>query len=191
MAFLDNIEKPSSGGSGGNYMKFAQGENKFRIVGSSDDKPNPGFIQGMVGWTTDAEGNRRPIRWPKNEQAPRVQFQDPPREFFAFIVWNYADDRIQILELTQAGLKNELYALAVDDEWGDPRKYDVAVIRDGEGKDTSYVMTPKPHKQRSDEINSAVKAMSVDLTKLYTGDDPFEVGQVAQDEEPTDGKDPF
>ena len=101
------------------------------------------------------------------------------------------DDRIQILELTQAGLKNELYALAVDDEWGDPRKYDVAVIRDGEGKDTSYVMTPKPHKKRSDEINSAVKAMSVDLTKLYTGDDPFEAGQVAQDEEPTDGKDPF
>ena len=55
MGFLDNIKPSPSGGSGGNYMKFSQGENKLRIVGSSDDNP-PGFIQGMIGWTTDDEG---------------------------------------------------------------------------------------------------------------------------------------
>ena len=49
MGFLDNIERaPSMGGSKGSnrYMKFNQGENKFRIVGTVEDG---GFITGISG----------------------------------------------------------------------------------------------------------------------------------------------
>tara|TARA_R100000458_G_C8247483_1_gene225052 strand:+ start:294 stop:905 length:612 start_codon:yes stop_codon:yes gene_type:complete len=171
MAFLSNIQPTPEGGAG-HYYKFGQGENKFRIVGSSDTTP-PGFIQGMIGWGEDEEGNRKPFRWRIGEDAPR-NFAEKPREFFALVVWNYEEACVQVLELTQAGLKSELVTLANDKEWGDPRKYDIAVIRNGEGKETNYVMTPKPHKKLDPAAVATVMATSVNLEALYDGGDPFE-----------------
>jgi hypothetical protein len=105
-----------------------------------------------------------------------VTFEESPKEFFAMLVWNYKESRIQILELTQAGLKRELMALASDKEdWGDPRKYDISITKSGEGLETTYAMTPKPPKKRSDEINEAVKNLKANLTALYDGGDPFEM----------------
>jgi len=176
MGFLTNIQ-PSPAGGSGNYYRFTQGENKFRIVGSSDTSP-PGLIQGMIGWGEDNEGNRKPFRWRLGEDAPR-EFAEKPKEFFAFLVWNYEEACVQILELTQAGLKTELVTLAEDKEWGDPRKYDIAVIRNGEGIDTSYVMTPKPHKPLEKTAVGMVKATPVNLEALYDGGDPFDDAPVA------------
>ena len=185
MTFLDNLERaPDSGGGSGNYVKLQQGKNTFRIVGSHADN---GFINGMLGWGTNEDGGRKPYRWKVGEEAPR-KFEDKPKEFFAMLVWNYAEERIQILELTQAGLKDELIKLDADEDWGDLRKYDISIIRSGEGLETSYVMTPKPHKKRSDEINAAVKAMKVNLNALFTGDDPF--AEEAPSAEPSGGDEP-
>ena len=192
MGFLDGItEVKSSADAGGNYMKLQPGANQFRIVGSGDDG---GFIQGMLGWSTNDEGKRQPHRWRVDEDAPRT-FEERPKEFFAMLVWNYKESRIQILELTQKRLKEDLLALASDKEdWGDPRKYDITITKSGEGLDTTYAMTPKPHKKRSDEINEAVKNLKANLTALYDGGDPFEdapppvqevvQGEAGEEEEP-------
>ena len=188
MGFLDNIVASPSGGSGGSYMKFIQGENKLRIVGGSDTDP-PGFIQGMIGWTTDDDNKRKPHRWKIGEDVPKVTFSDKPKEFFTFVVWNYAEEALQVMELTQAGLKEKILELAKDEDWGDPRKYDISIIRNGEGIETSYVLTPKPHKKRADEINEAVASMKVNLNALYEGGDPFEEQEEEGGDEPS--KDPF
>ena len=192
MGFLDGItEVKSSADAGGNYMKLQPGANQFRIVGSGDDG---GFIQGMLGWSTNDEGKRQPHRWRVDEDAPRT-FEERPKEFFAMLVWNYKESRIQILELTQKRLKEDLLALASDKEdWGDPRKYDITITKSGEGLDTTYAMTPKPHKKRSDEINEAVKNLKANLAALYDGGDPFEdapppvqevvQGEAGEEEEP-------
>ena len=172
MGFLDGItEVKSSGDSGGNYMKLQPGANQFRIVGSFEDGTN---IQGMLGWSTNDEGKRQPHRWRVGEDAPRT-FEERPKEFFAMLVWNYKESRIQILELTQKRLKEDLLALASDKEdWGDPRKYDITITKSGEGLETTYAMTPKPPKKRADGINEAVKNLKANLTALYDGGDPFE-----------------
>ena len=187
MAFLSNIQPSPSGGTG-NYYRFTQGENKFRIVGSSDTEP-PGFIQGMIGWGEDNEGNRKPFRWRMGEDAPR-DFAEKPREFFAFLVWNYEEACVQILELTQAGLKSELITLAEDKEWGDPRKFDIAVIRNGEGIETSYVMTPKPHKKLDATAVAMIMATTVNLEALYDGGDPFDDAPVATPAKPAELEEP-
>ena len=126
MGFLpNNIKAPSEGGGGsGNYLRFTQGENKFRIIGASDDKPTPGFIHGTLGWTEE-DGKKRPIRWAEGTQAP-MQFADKPRNFYAFVVYNYNESKVQILELTQVKLQAELLQLAQDEDWGDCRKYDIS-----------------------------------------------------------------
>ena len=175
MAFLpSNIKAPSGGGGGGgNYMRFAQGENKFRIIGSSDGKPTPGFIHGMVGWI-DEDGKRRPIRWPEGKEAPMV-FKDKPKPFYAFVVYNYNESKVQILEMTQTKLQAELLQLAQDEDWGDCRKYDISVVRNGEGLETTYAMNPKPKKKLDEDLKAIVEAELgvINLPALFEGGDPF------------------
>ncbi len=171
MAFLDGYTDvpQNSGSSGGKYMKLTQGANQFRIVGSFEDGTN---IQGMLGWGEDEEGKRKPYRWKVGEDAPR-KFKENPKQFFALLVWNYDEECLQVLELTQAKLRTEIVTLAKDEDWGDPRKYDLKIVRNGEGLETSYAMTPSPQKKRSDEINDAVKNTKVDMSALFRGEDPF------------------
>ena len=101
------------------------------------------------------------------------------------LVWNYSEECLQVLELTQSKLRQELLTLARDEEWGDPRTYDLKIVRNGEGLETTYAMQPSPKKKRSDEINDAVKSTAVDMSALYRGEDPF-LGESTQKEE-----DPF
>ena len=178
MAFLTNLKEvpQNSGSGGGKYMKLQQGSNLFRILGSFEDGTN---IQGMLGWAEDEEGNRKPYRWKVDQEAPR-KFKENPRQFYALLVWNYKPDQkantsgaIQIFEMTQAKLRQDLLTLAKDEDWGDPRKYDLKIVRNGEGLETSYAMTPSPHKKRSQEISDAVKSTKVDMSALYRGEDPF------------------
>tara|TARA_R110000851_G_scaffold5826_2_gene23803 strand:- start:308 stop:886 length:579 start_codon:yes stop_codon:yes gene_type:complete len=175
MGFLpNNIKAPSEGGGGsGNYLRFTQGENKFRIIGASDDKPTPGFIHGTLGWTEE-DGKKRPIRWAEGTQAP-MQFADKPRNFYAFVVYNYNESKVQILELTQVKLQAELLQLAQDEDWGDCRKYDISVVRNGEGLDTTYAMNPKPIKKMDEDIRAIAKAelKRINLPALFNGGDPF------------------
>ena len=175
MAFLpNNIKAPSEGGGGsGNYLRFTQGENKFRIIGSSDDKPTPGFIHGTLGWAEEG-GKKRPIRWEEGTQAP-MQFADKPRNFYAFVVYNYNESKVQILELTQIKLQAELLQLAQDEDWGDCRKYDISVVRNGEGLDTTYAMNPKPIKKMDEDLRAIAKAelSRINLPALFKGEDPF------------------
>ncbi len=81
MAFLPtNIKAPSEGGGGsGNYMRFQQGENKFRIIGASEDKPTPGFIHGTLGWTVE-DGKKRPIP-PPRPAPPPLSLEEKPGAF--------------------------------------------------------------------------------------------------------------
>ena len=175
MAFLpSNIKAPSEGNGGsGNYMRFVQGENKFRIIGASEDKPTPGFIHGTLGWAVE-DGKKRPIRWADGEQAPQA-FEDKPRAFYAFVVYNYNESKVQILEMTQAKLQAELLQLANDEDWGDCRKYDISVVRNGEGLDTTYAMNPKPLKKMDDDLRAIAKAelKRINLPALFDGGDPF------------------
>lgn len=183
MGFLpNNIKAPSEGGGGsGNYLRFNQGENKFRIIGSSDDKPTPGFIHGTLGWAEEG-GKKRPIRWAEGTQAP-MQFADKPRNFYAFVVYNYNESKVQILELTQIKLQAELLQLAQDEDWGDCRKYDISVVRNGEGLDTTYAMNPKPIKKMDEDLRAIAKAelSRINLPALFKGEDPFAEFTPAED----------
>ena len=113
MTFLDNIERaPDSGGGSGNYVKLQQGKNTFRIVGSQADN---GFINGMLGWATNEDGGRKPYRWKVGEEAPR-NFEDKAGVLCHEGIL-YAEDRVQVLEITQKILKDTLYSYYQDPDW--------------------------------------------------------------------------
>lgn len=160
------------------YMKFQEGENKFRILGSF---LNNTAIMGYEYWITDEDKNRKPVRVKMGVNIPITNLEeDPktgelqlPRHFWAFPVYNRKDKKIQILEITQKTVMNGIRDLTRNSKWGDPTKYDISVVRDDSTGKTAYSVMPEPKEELEKEINDQYSAMTIDLEKLFTGGDPF------------------
>ena len=155
-----------------NYMRFEQGENKFRILASP--------ILGNEGWVTeerDGKEVRKPVRKRMDEKIVGDELGDPEkiRHFWTMPVWNYKAEMVQILEITQKKIQRTLRALAKSEDWGSPLKYDIGVHRTGETmQDTEYQVVPSPPKSVAKEIKEAFDAKPINLEALFDGEDPFE-----------------
>ncbi len=186
--FLPEGYEPEVGSSNG-YMKFQSGENRFRIL----TRP----IIGLEWWV-DKDGEVRqkgqkpetgdkPVRVKKGENIP-VSAADVYREFWAMVVWNYKEQRVQILQIHQFKIKGPITILSKDDDWGSPLGYDLVVTRTGEGLETDYSVTPKPAKAIDPKITEVFNSMDVNLEALYDGGNPFAktdqpMNEVVEDEE--------
>jgi hypothetical protein len=162
----DNYELPTSEGG---YLRFKQGENRFRIMSSP--------ILGYEYWTEE-DGNRKPNRVRMEEQVDISQVPNPEelKHFWAMVVWNYDANRLQILQLTQKGIMKSLKALTADEDWGNPKGkdgYDIVITREGEGLETEYQVSPKPKKELGEKITNIYKEAEINLDALYGGEDPF------------------
>jgi len=147
-----------------NYMKLSEGEHIFRIMSSA-----------IVGWEYFTVENK-PVR-------SKEEFEETPSDikkdgrinnFWAFVVWNYGTNKLQILEVTQKTLQTPLKALADNPKWGNPRAYDITIIRVGKTKqDTSYSVIPNPKEELPEEITKLYEGSDIQLEKLYENGNPF------------------
>jgi len=143
------------------YMKFQLGENKFRIM----SKP-------IIGW--EDWKDKKPLRFRMNERPTHaVDPEKAIKHFWAMVVWNYATNKICVLEITQKGVQNSIAALAKDADWGNPLEYDLKVTKTGEGLGTEYSTAPVPHKPAPADAVEALKAKPCNLEALFDGNDPF------------------
>lgn len=151
-----------------NYFKLQKGENRFRIL----DKP----IMGEEYWIDEGE-KRKPVRVRPNTPINISDVPEPDKikHFWAMPVYNYELNQVQILEITQRTIQKEITKLSRDKDWGDPVGYDILVTRTGDGMETEYSVTPKPHKPLEKELLEQYKQMSINLAALYDGKDPFEI----------------
>ena len=94
--------------------------------------------------------------------------------FLAMPVWNYTENDLQILELTQATIRKTLSSLEADEDWGTPTEYDIKIMKDGSGRDTTYSVSPAPKKKAPKEALEAYESMTVNLEALFDGGNPFE-----------------
>jgi|SRR5579863_9788489 len=159
MSFLpENYQAPKTNSG---YMKLQEGENRIRIL----SKP-------ILGWEDWHE--KKPVRY-RLEDKPSSSYDPlkPIRHFWAFIVWNYGEEQIQILHLTQATVRKSIEALCRDEEWGSPYFYDLKIIKKGEMESTEYKVNPIPHKALDPNIAQAFKNKPCNLEALFEGQDPF------------------
>jgi hypothetical protein len=146
----------------GNYFKFEEGENNFRVLSDA--------ITGFEYWTKD----NKPIRsknWP--DSTPNIKPDQLVKHFWALVVWNCDEEKVQILEIAQKGIMNAITALINNKKWGDPKLYDLTVNRTGEGLDTEYTVTPNPKSDLPKKALDLYNASKIDLNALYEGKDPF------------------
>ena len=166
MTFLP--EKYQVPQSSGKFMKLEQGDNVFRILSSA-----------VVGWEYWNKENK-PIRskepFTKIPDDIKLDKEGNPtkaKHFWAFIVWDYKDNTIKALQITQASIQKAIKGYVDDPDWGDPKKYDFAVTRSGEGLETEYNIRTKPQKELSADIQKAYEAEQINLDRVYDGESPF------------------
>jgi hypothetical protein len=164
----ENYEVPKNDSA---YMKFEQGENKFRIL----EKP----IFGWEAWEPGTDGKDKPVRF---KMDARPTDASPFRNgrinhFWAMPVWNFKNKRVEILQITQKTILASIENLARNEEWGSPLTYSIAVTKKGTTKeDTEYQVAPMPHKPVPEDVADAfkeIKAKGFNMNELYKGGDPF------------------
>lgn len=147
-----------------NYMKFEDGANKFRVLGSP-----------IIGWE-DWDDNKKVYRYHMNEkpQASKSKKADAKiKHFWSFPVWNYKAKKVQILNVTQASIQKVIKDLANNEDWGDPREYDITVNRTGQNLETEYSVVPSPSKPLPQMAVDMYAETPINLDALFTGEDPF------------------
>ena len=156
-----DYEVPKS--QGGGYMKFKKWDNKFRILDS------------MIVWYEYFTVENKPKRSPEYPWSTPNDIKDDwkVKHFWAFPVWNYQDEAIQILEVTQVSIQESIEAYVKNEKRGSPFEYDIIVNRSGEWLETKYQVTVDPKEALSKEIEEAKKEMNIDMNQLFLGDSPF------------------
>jgi len=162
MNFLpENYTTPKSSNS---YMKLQDGENKFRLLSSP-----------IIGWEDWLD--KKPIRFRFNEKPLKaLDPKKPVKHFWAFIVWNHLEEKIQILHVTQATIRNSIENLCKDADWGAPYFYDIKILKKGEGVDTEYMVNPLPHKPLDASVKVAFMEKRCNLEAIFDNEDPFASG---------------
>lgn len=155
----------------GNYFKLEKGENRFRILSSA--------IIGYEYWTVDKKPvrSRTPFNGTpqdakledvKDQQGNVIRREFRPKHFWAFVVWNYAESKIQVMEITQTTIMSAIEALVKNPKWGKPQGYDIVVTATGDGFDREYSTVPEPH---TDAPTADIS--NIYLEQLFDGGDPF------------------
>jgi hypothetical protein len=148
--------------SGGNFMRLQDGENKIRIL----SKP----IIGWVDWK-----DKQAYRFPMKSKPEKPMDKNPIKHFWAFLVWNYNAQAVQILEITQQTIQTAIVNLSKDDDWGAPFDYDIKIIKKGKDLQTEYSLTPGQKRPVPDEIQKAALEKPCYLEAMFSGADPWVV----------------
>lgn len=149
------------------YTKFNKGETKLRIL-----------THPVIGWEDWVDG--KPVRSSEEIKVP-FDPSKPPKHFWSFVVWNYTENQLQIMHLTQKSIKNDINILINDSDWGYPFNYDIKVTRTGEGLETHYKVNPLPHKPLDQSIINAFYSKPIWLGALFDNLDPFDTDKVPEE----------
>lgn len=143
----------------GDYLKLKKGENRFRVLSSA--------ITGFEYWNTSNKPVRSKEMW---EEAPSdiKPDQNKIRHFWAFVVWNYGANKVQIMEITQKGIQESIRAYVANPKWGSPKGYDLVINASGDGLEREYTTIAEPHSPAPEANISNIK-----LDALFKGEDPF------------------
>ena len=140
MASVYDTHKPASG-EGGLYLKISDGETvKLRIISEPAIYESESERDGKVILTTR----------------------------YAWLVWNQELNIPQILQQSATFFKS-LAAIVQDEEWGDPKEYDIKVSRKGTELETKYNIVPSTNRDKlSTEAMKEVKEVDL-IEKIKAG----------------------
>jgi len=146
----------------GNYFKFKDGDNKIRILTSP------------IVWYVYFNVDNKPTRSKEVIKDPIDIKEDwKVKQFWAMWIWNYDEKKIQVMEITQASIKQQLTWFINDEDYGSPLEYDIKINRTGKWLDTEYQVKPLSKTPVSAEITEELMETNINLEKLFEGGHPL------------------
>lgn len=143
----------------GDFINLEKGENVFRIMA----RPTMGY----EFWTEDNKPHRSydypetlPEDAKKNKQGEIIK----PKHIWSVPVLVDGKD-FKILSITQKTVQESIVSLSKDEDWGNPTQYDLKVVRDGDGLETKYTISPKPKKALDETIMASFREVEESMAK--------------------------
>jgi hypothetical protein len=99
--------------------------------------------------------------------------QEKVNHFWAMVVWDYAEKKTWIWSITQVTIQRAIENLFLDEDWGDPKGFDIKVTRTDAEK-VSYAVIPSNKGEVPKEALQALADRPINLLALYTGQNPFD-----------------
>jgi len=146
-----------------NFFKFKEGDNTFRVLSSA--------VTGYEYWTTDNKVVRSKTEFIGTPSDIKIDKEGKSKinHFWAFMIYNYACKKIQLMTITQKGIQKYLKGLIENPKWGSPKGYDITINKTGSGFDTEYTPTAEPHSAMNPEVLEQYSKMNIDLDAIYEG----------------------
>jgi hypothetical protein len=162
-------------------MKLEPGANKFRAIGDA--------ITGYR-WFVEKDEKTSVVRVKRLSGVPVAIRAEKNRvkHFWAFPVYNYGAEMVQILEIPQITVQTVIETYISNPDWGDPTNYDITITKKGEGWDTEYIVTPSPKRELTKEVKEQITGWHINMEALFTNGDPFEIKETTDPKEVIDPK---
>lgn len=180
-------KKPATGGGYLNPSSIEAGDaTRITLLGKES-------LGGYELWCSDATGKRKSLKFGSEpsrqdmedrakEEGITLKGDEKPKAFYAFWIYNYDEEMVQVFQFSQQGLIDPIIANLSDEEISqEPWAYDFKLNTNGlTGLDKRYVVTCVPGKRRQSKINDHIeiefeKIMQAggNLSNLLVGADPF------------------
>jgi hypothetical protein len=177
----------STGGAYLNPSSISEGE-KVRITFLGEDS-----LAGFEAWVSSRDGSKRiPLRFGQDptrsdleeraaEEGGVVDAETVAKPFYAFAVFNYDAEAVQVFQFSQQSLAGPIIdALSDEEVEAEPHLYDFVMSATGTGRDKRYSVLPVPGRRRKADADKTVAAAweavlekGFDLSVLLSGGDPF------------------
>ncbi|MGI4875255.1 MAG: hypothetical protein ACRYFX_29210 [Janthinobacterium lividum] len=175
MSFLpDNYEVPTGGG--GDYTKLQAGDNRLRVLSKQP-------VIGFEYWNEAGKPVRvkvKPVGKPADmrKTAPNGG-EERVKEFWAMVVYNLLTQKIEVWQVTQAGIKEAIQSYSLNTKYGHPSNYDLTISKKGSGLETKYSVVADPPEKLAKAVVDQAKATPINLEALFEGGNPFEAAGAA------------
>lgn len=141
--------------------KLEQGEHRFRVITEA------------ISWYQyfpESGGVTRVDQKPDTEPTDGKvtdYWQSTRKFFYAFGVVNVDTLDVSIMHLDKMGVVRDLENYVNDPDYGDPRGYDIVIVKQWSWKETKYSMKVKPPKEAEAKVVEASKWYQFDLNQYY------------------------
>ena len=163
-------------GNGAEYLTLVSGKmgNRIRVVG------NPAQVD--IHWMRDAEGNIKRIVCAGSKCVFCEHGEKVNHRYQVLVLdkseWDSEDGykgdiKVKILEVGAQIIK-QIKSYVMDADYGDPKKYDFVITKEGSGRDTKYSVIAKPNKSdfTEEEKEAISNAPSLkDINKILSTDE--------------------
>jgi hypothetical protein len=154
------------------FMRLEEGDNMVRCVSSP--------YQGYSHWTVDASGQKRKVGCSLKDcpVCARGNPEEAAKPRWMLAVLNRKTNKPAILEIGPQIFKG-IKALSQSKRWGNPREYDLNIIKAPKGTNPLYTIMPEPKDLLSDADKTMLKdwMKDIDLQSLVAAPTPDEVAE--------------